>query len=134
MTSYQFVEELKEESHKREKEDHFVVLVHGYQASRQDFMVFKNCLEIRFSEIKVFISTCNEGRTEDSIEVLGRRFALELQKFINNSSPSYNYKLSFIGHSMGGLIVRTALCYLENISRNLHSFISLSTPHLGYLY
>lgn len=45
------------------KDDHFVVLVHGYQASRQDFMVLKNCLEIRFSEIKVFISTCNEGRT-----------------------------------------------------------------------
>lgn len=44
MSSYEFVEELKEESMKREKEDHFVVLVHGYQASRQDFMVFKNCL------------------------------------------------------------------------------------------
>lgn len=35
---------------------------------------------------------------------------------------------------MGGLIVRTALCYLENISKNLYSYISLSTPHLGYLY
>ena len=25
-------------------EDHYVVLVHGYQASRQDFLLFKNCL------------------------------------------------------------------------------------------
>ena len=92
-------------------EDHFIILVHGFQASRQDFIILKNCLEIRF-QCKVFISTINEGRTEDDIEVLGKRFALELQRFLNDSSPSLNYKLSFIGHSMGGIIVRTALCYL----------------------
>jgi hypothetical protein len=35
---------------------------------------------------------------------------------------------------MGGVIIRTALCYLENVDRHLYSFISLSAPHLGYLY
>lgn len=94
-----------------EEEDHFVILVHGFQASRQDFIVLKNCLEIRF-KVKVFISTCNEGRTDDDIETQGKRLALELQRYLNESSPSFNYKLSFVGHSMGGIIIRTALCYL----------------------
>lgn len=109
------------------------MLVHGFQASRQDFMLLKNCLEIRFKS-KVLISTSNEGRTEDDIETQGKRLALELQRYLNDSSPSLNYKLSFVGHSMGGIVVRTALCYLENVSDHLYSYITLSTPHLGYLY
>lgn len=109
------------------------MLVHGYQASRQDLLVLKNCLEIRF-KVQVLISTINEGRTEDSIEILGKRFALELQRYLNDSQPTANYKLSFIGHSMGGLIIRTGLCFLDNVEEHLFSYISLSTPHLGYLY
>lgn len=49
---------------KEDKDDHFIILVHGFQASRQDFLLLKNCLEIRF-KVKVFISTINEGRTEE---------------------------------------------------------------------
>lgn len=43
---------------------------------------------------------------------------------------------SFIGHSLGNLIVRSVLtrprfkCYLSR----LHTFLSLSGPHLGTLY
>jgi hypothetical protein len=39
-----------------------MILVHGFQASRQDFILFKNCLEIVYG-IHVIISTCNEGLT-----------------------------------------------------------------------
>ena len=35
---------------------------------------------------------------------------------------------------MGGLIIRAAIPYLKEISSNFYSFISLSSPHLGYLY
>jgi triacylglycerol esterase/lipase EstA (alpha/beta hydrolase family) len=120
-------------TNQKDDEDHFIILVHGFQASRQDFIILKNCLEIRF-KTKVFISTCNEGRTDDDIEIQGRRLALELQRYLNDSTPTSNYKLSFIGHSMGGVIIRTALCYLQNVDQHLYSFISLSAPHLGYLY
>lgn len=43
---------------------------------------------------------------------------------------------SFVGHSLGNLIVRSVLtrprfkCYLSK----LHTFLSLSGPHLGTLY
>ena len=35
---------------------------------------------------------------------------------------------------MGGLIVRASLPYLEEFSSRMHVFITLSTPHLGYMY
>lgn len=43
------------------------------------------------------------------------------------------YRLSFIGHSMGGLIIRAALPYLEQYAPKMHLFMTLSTPHLGYM-
>ena len=39
-----------------------------------------------------------------------------------------------MGHSLGGLIIRSALTYLENVEDKLYTYISLSSPHLGYLY
>ncbi len=35
-----------------------------------------------------------------------------------------------IGHSMGGLILR---CIANTLSQELYGFVSLGTPHLGYL-
>jgi hypothetical protein len=55
--------------------EHIVIFVHGYQASRQDFILFKSCLEIKYN-CRVFISSANEGRTDDSIEVSGKRLAI----------------------------------------------------------
>ena len=41
-----------------DKLQNIIILVHGYQASRQDFQVLKLCLEINF-KAKVFISSAN---------------------------------------------------------------------------
>jgi len=35
---------------------------------------------------------------------------------------------------MGGLIIRSALPLLENLSEIMHTYISLSSPHLGYAF
>jgi hypothetical protein len=35
---------------------------------------------------------------------------------------------------MGGVIIRAALPYLEEYSHKMHLYMSLSTPHLGYMY
>ena len=39
-----------------------------------------------------------------------------------------------LGHSMGGVIIRSALPRLEKYSTCFHSLITLSSPHLGYTY
>ena len=43
-------------------------------------------------------------------------------------------KMCLIGHSMGGLIIRSALPRLEKHKDYFHSLITLSSPHLGYTY
>ena len=45
-------------------------------------------------------------------------------------------RLSFIGHSLGGIIVRAALTHplLRQHRAKLHTFCSLGSPHLGYVY
>ena len=39
-----------------------------------------------------------------------------------------------MGHSLGGIIIRGALQYLSGYERYLHSYVSLGSPHLSYMY
>ena len=41
-------------------------------------------------------------------------------------------KLSFIGHSLGGVVIRAALPKLLEYKDKFHCFMSFSSPHLGY--
>ena len=61
---------------------------------------------------------------------MGKRLAEEVDENIRelNKIPS---KISFIGHSMGGLIIRAALPHLEFYSKYMYSLMTFSTPHLG---
>ncbi|KAJ1412490.1 hypothetical protein B484DRAFT_317224, partial [Ochromonadaceae sp. CCMP2298] len=45
-------------------------------------------------------------------------------------------RVSFLGHSMGGLVVRCALqeVCLRPLLPRLHAYVSLATPHLGQLF
>lgn len=46
-------------------------------------------------------------------------------------------KVSFIAHSLGNIIVRSALSIpklLQPIKSKLHTYLSLSGPHLGTIY
>lgn len=51
----------------------------------------------------------------------------------NGSSPS---RISFVAHSLGTIVVRTALSrpQLGFIIPRLHTYLSLSGPHLGILF
>jgi len=44
------------------------------------------------------------------------------------------FRISFIGHSLGGLIIRASLPHLEEYADKMFSYFTLSTPHLGYMY
>lgn len=60
--------------------------------------------------------------------------AHELLLWIKDEGPSQGFKrLSFVAHSMGGLVVRAALPHLERYKDLMYTYISLGTPHLGYL-
>lgn len=113
---------------------HLIVLVHGLQGSSYDFQRFKNYLTIFYPDVIAFCSQCNEGNTGSSIELTGERLSIEVFNYIEEWVHGELTKISFIGHSIGGLIVRAALPHMEALKEKMYSYISLSSPHLGCLY
>ena len=59
---------------------------------------------------------------------------MEVDNFIKDWCPKSLGKISFIGHSLGGVVIRSALIHLEHIKDKMYTFFSLSSPHLGYMY
>lgn len=114
---------------------HLLVLVHGFQGNHFDMRLMKNNIATVHPEALFLCSNSNEDSTEGDIGEMGVRLAQEVMNFIGEWCPNKSLgRLSFIGHSMGGLIIRSALPYLEQYSSRMHLFMSFSSPHLGYMY
>ncbi|CAJ1935963.1 unnamed protein product [Sphenostylis stenocarpa] len=135
-----------------------VVFVHGFQAydltkyAPHDSTSQGNHLDLRLvrnqwllidPKIQFLMSEANEDKTSGDFREMGSRLAQEvisfLKKKMDKASRSGNLKdikLSFVGHSIGNLIIRTALTesIMEPYLRYLQTYVSISGPHLGYMY
>lgn len=118
-------------SRKKHSELHLMVLVHGYQGSPQDMQTLRNEISTVFPHTAFLISSSNENKTENSIEYLGNNLAFELKQFIADNKAAQIGNISFIGHSLGGLIIRAAIPLLTEYCSKFHLFMTLSSPHLG---
>ena len=77
--------------------------------------LFKNNIALLFPEAMFLCSTANEDHTEGDIMEMGVRLANEVNNYISQYCPGCSLgKISFIAHSMGGLIVRACLPFLED--------------------
>jgi triacylglycerol esterase/lipase EstA (alpha/beta hydrolase family) len=63
---------------------------------------------------------------------MGQRLAVEVKNFVNTLPGKVT--ISFICHSMGGLVVRAALPYLSFYKKTMGNFISVCSPHTGYIF
>ncbi|KAK6245850.1 hypothetical protein SCA6_008940 [Theobroma cacao] len=143
-----------------------VVFVHGFQASSLSHACFLGHLNYDFPKLKIWghhldlrlvrnqwllidpkieflMSEVNEEKTSGDFREMGLRLAHEVISFVkkkmdkaSRSGRLRDIKLSFVGHSIGNIIIRTALAEsaMEPYLRFLHTYVSLSGPHLGYLY
>ena len=84
----------------------------------------------------IFLScSSNEDQTEGDILEMGKRLSNEVKSYIQQFCPlTCLSRISFIGHSLGGLIIRAALPHLEEYKDKFYSYVSLSSPHLGYMF
>ena len=65
---------------------------------------------------------------------MGLRLAEEVENYVKNYMDKKHVILNFVGHSMGGIVARTAVKHLrKNYFDQFGLFCSLSSPHLGYL-
>ncbi|CAK9141538.1 unnamed protein product [Ilex paraguariensis] len=93
--------------------------------------------------VDFLMSEVNEEKTSGDFREMGMRLAQEVTSFvkkkmdkISRSGGLRTLKLSFVGHSIGNVIIRTALTesIMEPFLRYLYTYVSVSGPHLGYLY
>eukprot|EP00330_Aristerostoma_sp_ATCC50986_P009737 CAMPEP_0114596742 /NCGR_PEP_ID=MMETSP0125-20121206/18879_1 /TAXON_ID=485358 ORGANISM="Aristerostoma sp., Strain ATCC 50986" /NCGR_SAMPLE_ID=MMETSP0125 /ASSEMBLY_ACC=CAM_ASM_000245 /LENGTH=158 /DNA_ID=CAMNT_0001800311 /DNA_START=1499 /DNA_END=1975 /DNA_ORIENTATION=+ len=97
--------------------------------------LLKNNISLVYPETLYLCASSNEDMTDGEIADMGLRLAGEVINYIQEWIPGNGLgRLSFIGHSLGGLIIRASLPYLEDYASKMHLFMTLSTPHLGYMY
>jgi hypothetical protein len=114
---------------------HFFVMVHGFQGNQYDLRMFKNHLSYLYPDAEFIMSSCNEHDTYTDIGTMGFNLAKEMDRQIQASMLQVG-RISFVGHSLGALLIRAALTTvpMRPYLSKLHTYVSLSGPHLGYLY
>nr|XP_019948887.1 PREDICTED: protein FAM135A isoform X3 [Paralichthys olivaceus] len=126
-----------EEDESCEEGIHLIVCVHGLDGNSADLRLVKTYLELGLpgARIDFLMSERNQNDTFADFESMTDRLLDEIVQYIQIYNLTVS-KISFVGHSLGNLIVRSVLsrprfkCYLSR----LHTFLSLSGPHLGTLY
>ena len=101
--------------------------------------MFKNMVSIAMPEAMFLCAQANEIDSNKSIFEMGGKLASEIDKYIEENCPGTMpstrlARLSFIGYSMGGLIMRAALPHLEKYRDKMHGLMTMGSPHLGYMY
>ncbi|CAI9112471.1 OLC1v1012925C2 [Oldenlandia corymbosa var. corymbosa] len=120
-----------------------VVFVHGFQGHHLDLRLVRNQWLLIDPKVEFLMSEANEEKTSGDFREMGQRLAQEVVAFVkkkmdkvSRSGGLRSIKLSFVGHSIGNIILRTALAesIMEPYLRFLYTYVSVSGPHLGYLY
>ncbi|CAG9314816.1 unnamed protein product [Blepharisma stoltei] len=125
-------QEIDDNPYWRVNDIYLLVLVHGFQGSSHDMTLIKGYLSHLYPNLTILNSKFNENLSNHTIGFQGKNLATEINQFlrVNNISLS-RLKVSFLAHSLGGLIVRAALPHLAFLKNNMYCLITLSTPHLG---
>ncbi|XP_031091434.1 protein FAM135B-like isoform X1 [Ipomoea triloba] len=120
-----------------------VVFVHGFQGHHLDLRLVRNQWLLIEPKIHFLMSESNEEKTSGDFREMGLNLAQEVTSYIKKrmdkvtrSGNLESIKLSFVGHSLGNVIIRAALTesIMEPYLRYLYTYVSVSGPHLGYLY
>ena len=127
----------KDKTKKMQKNNkmHAVFLVHGFQSNYSQLNYLLNTFSRRYPTIEVVSCKSIENKEELGINSLGKLLAKEIIENINSLELYKEIgKISMIGHSMGGLVIRAALRYLKPYKSRMNALITLGSPHLGYLH
>ncbi|CAH0398853.1 unnamed protein product [Chilo suppressalis] len=115
---------------------HLIICVHGLDGNAADLRLVKTYLELGLpgARLDFLMSERNQGDTFSDFDTMTDRLVQEILTHIQNSSDPA--RISFVGHSLGTIIIRSALARKEMkpFLGKLHTFLSLSGPHLGTLY
>jgi len=120
---------------------HLLICVHGFLGNKYDLYTVRDYFERYINNNEknrdkmkyvYLLSKSNQDNTYLDIESESRKLYEEIEEFMIRKHTKFTY-ISFICHSMGGLIARSLIAKTEFIKywSLLHSFISISVPHIG---
>eukprot|EP00040_Diaphanoeca_grandis_P028604 m.166000 g.166000 ORF g.166000 m.166000 type:complete len:840 (+) comp31409_c0_seq1:240-2759(+) len=85
---------------------HVVFCVHGMSGNQYDLRLVKLQLLDALPGLTFVMSAANQDKTHKSFEEMRDAFVIELEQALDKHRPS---RVSFIGHSLGNIIIRSAL-------------------------
>nr|CAD7600961.1 unnamed protein product [Timema genevievae] len=117
---------------------HLIVCVHGLDGNSADLRLIKTYLELGLpgANLEFLMSERNQqGDTFSDFETMTDKLVGEILYHVEACGLNPT-KISFIGHSLGNIIIRSAITrpQMKHLLPKLHTFLSLSGPHLGTLY
>ncbi|CAL8081585.1 unnamed protein product [Calicophoron daubneyi] len=116
---------------------HLIVCVHGLDGNGSDLRLVRVYLELALPDchLEFLMSECNQSDTFADFDTMRDNLVQEILSFIDELDEPPT-RISFIGHSMGCVLIRAALLSARMIPYlpKLHAFLSLSGPHLGTVY
>lgn len=120
---------------------HLVILTHGLHSNvSADMLFLKEMIDASPENVVVKGFFGNACKTERGIKYLGSRVAEYVIELLKNENLQNTTKISFVGHSLGGLVQTFAIAYLEInypwLFQRLQpiNFITLASPMLGVVH
>eukprot|EP00041_Stephanoeca_diplocostata_P036338 m.1321012 g.1321012 ORF g.1321012 m.1321012 type:complete len:912 (-) comp24846_c0_seq26:1518-4253(-) len=89
---------------------HLVVCVHGLSGNQYDLRNIRLALRQVFPDMEFLMSSLNTTNTHASFESMTSVFAVEFRAAMEKHHPT---RVSFIGHSLGNILIRAALARPE---------------------
>ena len=97
-----------------------------------DLRLVKNQWLLLDPGAECLLSQINEDRTSGDFKEMGRRLANEVVAFLKRKVDKYSknggckeIKLSFVGHSIGNIILRSALTGIFKLDFRIFPFLSV---------
>uniref|UniRef100_A0A8C4Q3D4 DUF676 domain-containing protein n=1 Tax=Eptatretus burgeri TaxID=7764 RepID=A0A8C4Q3D4_EPTBU len=116
---------------------HLIVCVHGLDGNYADLRLVRTFIELGLpgDKLEFLMSESNQADTFANFETMTENLLEEILQHVLIYNLTVQ-RLSFIGHSLGNLIIRSVLAHhqFQGFLPLLHTFLSLSGPHLGTMY
>lgn len=113
---------------------HLIVCVHGLQGNQFDLRLYRIFLQLALPQVR-FDFLMAQSNQSDTFCDFNRMTDLLLEEILDyvkdmSTPPS---KVSFIGHSLGSIVIRSLVTRPEFsfLQPKLHLFLSICSPHLG---
>ncbi|GAB1598325.1 protein FAM135A-like isoform X5 [Argonauta hians] len=117
---------------------HLIICVHGLDGNSSDLRLVRTYIEMALPghRIEFVMSERNQTDTFADFELMTTRLVNEILCYVHMYDLRPPSRISFIGHSLGNIIIRSALSRsdISHLLPMMHTYLSLSGPHLGTLY